>query len=243
MVVFCQVGQNWACPKTRPNLSPPTTFATLALNSGVACRWRRCGSVDSRWRVSHARLTASAKALQDGFGFNSRKCQESPWRKMEHLNAPACKTLLCDQQTKHIFLPPAQHTTHFSIFLGQSHLLCQRRTMWLFLTLFARLHLYRACFRWKAGRSGRRRRITCIEKEDWIRLLAVTGSASDSPWSRPTDKQCIFIKNRPASSSHNKQDCLSAATVPVSVLALAYKLPRFAVLWLLSFITADTNQS
>lgn len=41
------------------------------------------------------------------------------------------------------------------------------------------------------------------------RLLAVTGSASDSPWSRSTDKHCIFIKNRPATSSHNKQGCLS----------------------------------
>lgn len=34
---------------------------------------------------------------------------------------------------------------------------------------------------------------------------AVTGSPSDSLWSRPADKRCVFIKNRPATSSHRKQ--------------------------------------
>lgn len=106
---------------------------------------------------------------------------------------------------------------------------CQQRMMWLFLTLFGRLLLYHSCFRWKAE-YGRRAWITCIEKEDWIRLLAVTGSASDGPWSRPTDKHCVFIKNRPATSSPNKQGCLSAANLPVSVLAVARKSPRFALL-------------
>lgn len=72
-------------------------------------------------------------------------------------------------------------------------------------------------------------------------LVAVTGSSSDSPWSRPTDKRCVFIKNRPATSSHHKQGCLSAANAPVSVLALAHASARFAVLPPLSSITADAS--
>lgn len=62
--------------------------------------------------------------------------------------------------------------------------------------------------------------------------LAVTGGPSDSPWSRPADKRCVFIKNRPATSSHRKQG------LPVSVPALS---PRFAVLPLVSSITDQTR--
>lgn len=36
---------------------------------------------------------------------------------MERVNAPASETLACDERTKHIFLPPAQHAAPFS-FLG-----------------------------------------------------------------------------------------------------------------------------
>lgn len=54
------------------------------------------------------------------------------------------------------------------------------------------------------------------KKKDLIRFVVLTGSTSDSPWRRPTDKHCVLMKNRPATS---KQGCLCVVTVPVSVLA------------------------
>lgn len=72
-----KAGEAGACPKTRPELSPRSTSAPPPpLNSGVACRWHGCRSVDSRWRPSHARLATTLEALQHRFPFNSGKHQE-----------------------------------------------------------------------------------------------------------------------------------------------------------------------
>lgn len=63
----------------------------------------------------------------------------------------------------------------------QSHLFHERRAVWLFLTSFCRLLLYHSQWRWQAERTGYRTWISCIEKENWIRLAVLTGSTSDSP--------------------------------------------------------------
>lgn len=135
----------------------------------------------------------------------------------------------------------------------QSHLYWQR-TMWLFLTSFCRLFLYRSRWRWQAEGNGCRTWISCIEKENWIRFAVLTGSTSDSPWSRPADKRCVFMKNRLATAALrvtiNKAACLlplsprtawhSACSLKTR-LTISWPCPTSSIPFLVTTLKVDLN--
>lgn len=56
----------------------------------------------------------------------------------------------------------------------------------------------------------------------------LTGSTSDRPWSRPTDKRCVFMKNRPASRGTTVTINKAACMLPQSQPSLCLTICLFA---------------